>query len=414
MYFDAQKGEINYKVDIDRQESLDGVMHEILSELEMNGHLLRGWRGGLGEVVCKWEGRELDFGLSLPEQGVRENDVLRVAVKSPALQLRREGETYEISAREELREGDDIIIGRTLLRFHVKNQQRQVHKGQTFVQRLQEGRSFQQTAYYMALVGAMAGIGCWFVWSLIRMAVTVDLNYYDLVTYMLLGSFIGGLSIGFGDHLTGSGVVPRWILTGVLVGAFAGVIGGFITTSLQSAITNSAHLVDAIAWLISGALIGLGISLRWVGTNRNRVLHGLLGGLAGGLIGGLAYTWIATFKIGDIAQALGLALTGAGITLGVSLAPILLRQGVLEFINSRDLGVKKKYMQSRKQWEIHEGGRYVIGSLSANHSTTIFSPELSIYIPDQLVEPRHAILSSRERHFFIEPHPELTRSHSFR
>jgi hypothetical protein len=127
------------------------------------------------------------------------------------------------------------------------------------------------------------------------------------------------------------------------------------------------------------------------------------------LIGGLAYTWIATFRIGDVAQALGLALTGAGITLGISLAPVLLRQGVLEFINSRDQGVIKRYAQSRKQWEILQGGKYVIGSLGARQTTTMFSPELSIYVPDQLVEPRHAILTSKERRYYIEPHPELSR-----
>jgi hypothetical protein len=38
----------------------------------------------------------------------------------------------------------------------------------------------------------------------------------------------------------------------------------------------------------------------------------------------------------------------------------------------------------------------------------MLSPELQIYIPDSLVEPRHAILLSRDRRFYIEPHPSIT------
>jgi hypothetical protein len=49
----------------------------------------------------------------------------------------------------------------------------------------------------------------------------------------------------------------------------------------------------------------------------------------------------------------------------------------------------------------------VIGRLSASQSTTMLSPELQIYIPDSLVEPRHAILISRDRRFYIEPHPSI-------
>ena len=416
VYFDTPRGEINYRVDVDEEEVLQEVLPDILSELEENGYVLRGQRGGTGEIVCRWESRELDFDTPLYQQGVRPNDVLRVSIKSPALQLRRDGETYDVSGRQELREGDDIIIGRTILRFHIKNQQRKINaaKGQTFILRMQEGRSFQQTAYYLTLVGAMAGIGCWFLYSLVRMGMTIELEYYDLMTFILLGGFIGGLTIAFSDQMMGSGVVPRWVLIGILVGAIAGFLGGAIAAPLKNKIANSPHLADAIAWLITGALIGLATSLRWFETNRNRVLHGLLGGMFGGLLGGLAYTWIATFKIGDIAQALGLALTGAGITLGISLAPVLLRQGVLEYVNSRDQSVIKKYAHLRKQWEILQGGKYVIGSLGAQQTTTIFSPELSIYIPDQLVEPRHAVLTSRDRQYTIEPHPELTMSRSIR
>ncbi|HKX32891.1 MAG TPA: hypothetical protein VJ302_34735, partial [Blastocatellia bacterium] len=378
-YFDTPKGEINYKVDIDDDEALKDVIYDILSELEENGHILRGRRGGSGDVVCRSEGRELDFNRPLLEQGVKPNDVLRVGIKAPSLQLRREGELYDIEGKEELREGDDIMIGRTILRFHIRNQQRQVNRGQTFIMRVQEGRSFQQTVYYMTLVGAMAGIGCWFLLSLIQLTVTVDVEYYDLIIFTLLGGFIGGLTVGFSDGLSGGGVVPRWVLMGVLAGAVTGVPCGLIAHWIKERMSEATQLADAVSWLIAGTLLGLAVSLRWFDTNRNRVLHGLLGGMFGGLLGGLAYVWIASFELGDLGQALGLALTGAGITMGISLAPVLLRQGVLEYVNSRDQGVIKRYAQNRKQWEILQGGKYVIGSLGAQQTTTMFSPELSIY-----------------------------------
>jgi outer membrane lipoprotein SlyB len=171
---------------------------------------------------------------------------------------------------------------------------------------------------------------------------------------------------------------------------------------------DAGFAADALSWLISGALIGFGISLRWWKVNRSRVFNGLLGGMAGGVVGGLAYLLLANLIGGGNSQAIGMALAGLGITTFISLAPILTRQGMLEFVNSADAATQKRYKQSRKQWEIHNGEKYVIGRLSASQSTTMLSPELQIYIPDSLVEPRHAILLSRDRRFYIEPHPSIT------
>ena len=52
------------------------------------------------------------------------------------------------------------------------------------------------------------------------------------------------------------------------------------------------------------------------------------------------------------------------------------------------------YGRSHKQWEIHEGGKYVIGSLGARPTQTRLKPETQIFIPDELVAPQHAILIS--------------------
>jgi hypothetical protein len=409
IYFDTQDGEIHRTVTIDENEVLNDLLGDILAEFEeRDGYVLRGWREGLGNPTCRWEGKELDVSMELPEQGVRPNDVIRVSIKRPSLELNRDGELYEINDRTELRTGDEIILGRTMLRFNIKDQQRRIDQSKTFIQRVQQGRSFQQTIWEMALIGALAGVICWFIWSLLQIPLAIDVEYYDMIAFTLLGALIGGLSVGVNDRRLGDAIVPLWILIGVVGGAIAGAAGGWVARYIRAAMIDAGFAADVLSWLIAGALIGFGISLRWWKVNRSRVFNGLLGGMAGGVVGGLAYLLLANLIGGGNSQAIGMALAGLGITTFISLAPILTRQGMLEFVNSSDAATQKRYKQSRKQWEIHNGEKYVIGRLSASQSTTMLSPELQIYIPDSLVEPRHAILLSRDRRFYIEPHPAIT------
>jgi outer membrane lipoprotein SlyB len=409
IYFDTQDGEIHRTVTIDENEVLDALLGDILAEFEeRDGYVLRGWREGLGNPTCRWEGKELESSMTLPEQGVRPNDVIRVSIKRPSLELNRDGELYEITERTELRTGDEILLGRTMLRFNIKDQQRRIDQSKTFIQRVQQGRSFQQTIWEMALIGALAGVICWFIWSLLQIPLAIDVEYYDMIAFTLLGALIGGLSVGVNDRRLGDAIVPLWILIGVVCGAVAGAAGGWIARFIRSAMIDASFTADVLSWLIAGALIGFGISFRWWRVNRSRVFNGLLGGMAGGVVGGLAYLLLANLIGGGNSQAIGMALAGLGITTFISLAPILTRQGVLEFVNSSDASTQKRYKQSRKQWDIHNGEKYVIGRLSASQSTTMLSPELQIYVPDSLVEPRHAILISRDRRFYIEPHPSIT------
>lgn len=410
MYFNTQASWVNFNVDIDEDETLETVLPDILHDLEENGYVLEGRQDGKGEVFVTWEGRELDKVLSLPQQGVRSNDILRVAIEAdePSIQLRRNNETFGIVRKEELRESDDIIVGRTMLRFHISKQQKPLSKNSTFIERFQQGRSFKQTVYFMALVGGIAGLGCWFLVALFNLVANSG-DKTDLLNYSLLGALIGGLSIGFNDRWTGDRIVARWVLMGSLLGALAGVIGGFIAYPINNSLGEQFPLsARALSWMFTGALIGFCISLRWLSVSKSRVLHGLIGGVFGGTLGGIAYWSLVDVISGDLAQSLGFVLTGIGIACGVSLAPILLRQGVIEFASSGDRRVLAKYAQSRKQWDLHDGGRYVIGSLSAGHTRTMFTPEVQIYIPDQSVAERHAILTSRKGRYYIEPHPSLT------
>jgi hypothetical protein len=178
----------------------------------------------------------------------------------------------------------------------------------------------------------------------------------------------------------------------------------------QSSLTGQLPLLSrALSWMIAGWLIGLGVSLRWVMINKARVLHGLIGGTFGGLLGGVAFWSLKGVSV-DISQLLGFALTGFGITCGVSLAPSLLRQGVLEFVSSGDPAVSEAYGRSHQRWEIEDDGKYVIGSLGTRPPHTLLTQDTQIFIPDKLVAPRHAILLCSTGRYYIEPHPELRMS----
>lgn len=414
MNFDTQAGAIPYNVAIDPGEVLDDVLPDILAELNDNGYALRGWREGVGNVTVEWRNRELALDVPLPEQGVRPNEVLRVAISQPQLVLRRSGELYDIVERVELQEGDDLFIGRTILQFHIsKTYKAALSKTHTMLQRVQQGRSFGQTVYFMALVGGWAGLCCWVLLELLGLASEAGGLFTQAaapLTFALLGALVGGFSVWFDDQWLNAGVVPRWVLMGALCGGLGGLSGGLLQWLFPQDFTRDrAELFHALAWGLAGTLIGLGGSLRWWQSNRTRVLHALLGGLFGGLLGGLAFATLNHLDKVFLfpAKALGLILVGVGITAGISLAPILLRQGVLEFINSRDPVVVQKYAAAHKQWDLQEGGKYIIGSQSVVNTHTLFGPEVQIFLPDQQVAARHAQLIVRAGRYYLEPHPEI-------
>lgn len=398
MYFDTTAGLVPYTVNIGEHETLDKVLPDILIDLQEEGYVL----DGQGEVCVTWTNIELDLSRPLPEQGVKLNDILRVSLCEEGIwwpRIRRGNDVVDVTARAELHSGDDIMVGSTILGFRVGQQQKSVNKQATIMQRLQEGQSFKQTVYYMTLVGGIAGLCCWALTQVLAFALSIRGGLATtVIDFGTLGGFIGGLSIAYNDKWLGDRVVGTWVLTGALTGAAAGALGGLLSQPILSALAGQYPMVWlSLAWMITGALIGFGISLRWFSVNRNRVAHGLLGGLLGGLVGGAVYWSAGLFISHNVSRALGFILTGACITLGISLAPILLRKAVLEFLTSGDPQVLDKYLGSRKKWEIHHGGKYVIGSLTASHTRAILGPEVQVYIPDEMVAaPRRAGVEGRQ------------------
>jgi hypothetical protein len=266
--------------------------------------------------------------------------------------------------------------------------------------------SLRQTIYFMALVGGLAGLLCW--------SVVVWISWRsDLVSAIVLGMLIGGLTVIFSDRWSGEQVVWRWIVSGVVIGFIAGLLSGIIQQWIGSGLIPQKNLELIVAWTVTGTLIGFGTGLRWVAVNKLRVFHALGGGMFGGLLGGLVFVlWTLTSAgsqspwVPDLVRATGLMMTGVGITCGVTIAPVLLRNGVLRFISSGDARAQNKYGRNSMEWALHDGDSYLAGSLGADMTASLYSQEVQIYIPDQMVNNRHAVIRGQKGRFFIEQHPD--------
>ena len=265
-----------------------------------------------------------------------------------------------------------------------------------------------RTLYFMALVGALAGLVCWGTIVWIPELLAVPQEYFwllDLGNVVWLGGLLGAFSVGFSDHWSGDRILARWIV----VGACMGMLFGGIAATVALAVVRWSELFGwqsrVATWTLAGSLVGLGIGLRWWSLNRRRALHAFLGGGVGGLSGGLIFASMSS-QAPDLSQALGLMLTGTGIALGVNIAPALMSRGSLTFVESTDQRAQRKYSSTGKSWELQDGDRLTIGSLGADKTATMYSQEIQVFLPDEQIAPKHAIVTGRRGRFFIERHPE--------
>jgi hypothetical protein len=268
--------------------------------------------------------------------------------------------------------------------------------------------SLDQSLYFMSLVGGMAGLFSWALSTLATSLIGIQQTpwWSDLFSAIILGGFIGGFTVGFSDRWSGNRVLGRWIVSGALIGMSAGLIAGLIQIPITKRLAeNYPVLARLITWTIAGSLIGFGLGLRWISVNRLRAAHALVGGLIGGAAGGAIFASLGS-SIPDLSLALGFVFTGVGISFGITFAPILLRDGLIQFISSSDPRAQSKYGRSRKQWEVQDGDSYVIGSQTQGSSQTRYRPEIEIFIPDAAIAPRHARLYGKEGRFYLARHTD--------
>ena len=268
--------------------------------------------------------------------------------------------------------------------------------------------SLYQTLYYMSLVGWMAGLFSWACTALIAAALPNQTEIWvsDLVAAVILGGFIGGLTVGFSDKWSGNRVSARWIVSGTLIGIVAGLAAGLIQIPITQNLAAQAPLINRlIVWMLVGSFIGLGLGLRWVQVNRSRVVHAFAGGLVGGTLGGLIFAGLGS-RIPDLSQALGFVVLGVGICFGITLAPILLRDGALQFVSSGDPRAQSKFGRTHKEWELQQGDSYVIGSQGQDMRQTRYRPNVGIFIPDAAIAPQHAVLFEKDGRFYVARHAD--------
>lgn len=270
--------------------------------------------------------------------------------------------------------------------------------------------SLYKTLYFMCLVGGMAGLFSWVLTALVSAAFANQQNAWasDLISATILGAFIGGLTVAFSDRWSGNRIVPRWVVSGTLIGVVAGLLAGLAQIPITNNLSERAPILTRlIAWMLAGSFIGFGLGLRWVQVNRTRVAHAFAGGFIGGALGGLIFVGLGA-AVPDLSQALGFVSVGVGICFGVTLAPILLRDGVLRFVSSGDARAQNKFGRSHKEWEIQQGDSYVVGSQSQDMSRSRYRPEIDVFIPDTGIAPRHAILFGKGGRFFLARHPDAS------
>jgi len=273
--------------------------------------------------------------------------------------------------------------------------------------------SLKQTIYFMALVGGLAGLVCWgiVVWlpefSALEGLQQEHAWVFGVVNGAMLGGLIGGLTVLFADKWSNE-AVASWVVSGALIGLLAGGLSGLLHSSIVQAMGSHRLLAMVLTWMLTGAFIGFGTGLRWAGVNKLRLLHGIGGGMAGGILGGLVFAFSpeGSAPLSDLLLALGYMITGMGIACGVTLAPILLRAGILRFISSGDASTQNKYGNRNMEWPLQDGESQIAGSQGADMSMSRFGPDVQILIPDALVSPKHAFIVGRSGQFFVQQHPE--------
>jgi hypothetical protein len=269
------------------------------------------------------------------------------------------------------------------------------------------------TIYFMTLVGGLAGLMCWATTVSIGDLLTVRQESTWLLLTLwttIMGALVGGMTVGFADTWSADRLLWRWVASGTLLGATAGVMAGLVYVPVQQTVVamggeGVGDLVARISlWTIAGGLIGLVTGLRSYTLNPYRALHAMAGGVVGGTLGGIVFRY--TSGSHEFFAALAFILTGMGISLGVTLAPVLLRSGVLQFVASGAPEAEQKYGPSRQEWSIQPGDRLIIGSEGVLESATMYARNIHVFVPDVRVAARHAIFYERDKRFYVRPHPD--------
>lgn len=270
--------------------------------------------------------------------------------------------------------------------------------------------SIYRGLYFSTLVGALGGL----LTSLGTVLLSIPLAdkgfswLPDTITLMLFGPLVGILLYIHFDRVLLGKVRVSSIGLGFLLGIFSAIAASVLASALRAGIsTTSPTLYRVTVWAFCFSLIGAGLGLRWVKSNRGRVLHVYAGSLAGGFVGGLTFI-LFTPHISSGISMCSLMLAGAGTGFGSGIAPVLVREGVVRFISSGDARAQNKLGKNKMLWNLDTDESYVIGSASTAQDVNHFQKGADICIPDSSVAQRHAIVFHKNGRYFIARHPDAS------
>lgn len=265
-----------------------------------------------------------------------------------------------------------------------------------------------RSLFFTTLVGMAAGLVASFGSELALVAVADSGRRWlpDTVTLMLFGTVCAvAIFLSFDKQLRG-GVRASSVGYGLLCGGVSAAVASLLAYALQAGVAPTSPTLARIAvWALCCSLIGLGIGLRWVQSNRARILHTYAGGLVGGILAGVVFALFAPHLPAGINLS-ALMLAGAGTGFGAAIAPVLVREGSMRFVSSGDARAQNKLGKVSTTWDLNAEDSYVLGSAMTQQGGARFQQGADIVIPDAAIAPRHAVVFSKEGRFFIARHPD--------
>lgn len=264
--------------------------------------------------------------------------------------------------------------------------------------------------YFSTLIGVLGGIlaSLFVVLLSIPMADTGVRWLPDALTLMVFGPLVGILLYVHFDRALLGKVRSASVGFGLLFGALSAAAASGLAYGLRIGMTATSPAVyRATVWAFCFSLIGLGLGLRWVQSNRGRVLHTYAGSLIGGLFGGLVFILFTPHVSSGIPMC-ALMFAGAGLGFGSGIAPVLVREGVIRFVSSGDARAQNKLGKNKTLWDLDSAESYVVGSASTAQGNGRFQQGADVCIPDASVAPRHAVVFHKDGRYFIARHPDAS------
>jgi hypothetical protein len=262
--------------------------------------------------------------------------------------------------------------------------------------------------YFSTLVGAIGGLLAWALSLLASVPITNTHSPWlaDSLVLFFFGLCLAPLLFFYFDRAISGNARLSSIGWGLLYGLASASAASSLAFLLRNVTAAPSPALYRIAtWAICFSVISLGLALRWVPSNRARVLHTYAGGLVGALLGGIVFALFSPHISAGVEMS-GLLLAGAGTGFGAGIAPILVRDGLIRFISSGDARAQSKLGKVHKGWDLESEESYVLGSMMTSQGGARYQQGADICIPDASIAPRHAVLFSREGRFYIARHPD--------